>query len=74
MKHQIRITVSKPGEKSISIAEFKKLSWIERLASRWFGKIQKVMVLVPEESVQSVEIKEVTENYGRQDADKGKAV
>lgn len=74
MKRQIRITVSKPGEKPINIAEFKKLSWIEKLASRWFGKIQKVMVLVPEESVQSVEIKEVTENYGHQDANKGKAV
>ena len=58
-KHQLKITVRKAGEQPISIAEFKKLSLLEKLSSRWFGKVQKVMVIIPKDSVQSLEIKEV---------------
>ncbi len=58
-KHEMRITVKKSGTKPISIAEFKKLSWIKRLALKWFGKAEKVMVIVPQDNVQKVEIKEV---------------
>lgn len=58
-KHQLKITVRKDGEQPISIAEFKKLSLFEQLSSRWFGRVQKVMVLIPQDSVQSLEIKEV---------------
>lgn len=58
IKHQMRITVRQPGEKPISIAEFKKVSLIKRLALKWFGGVEKVMVIVPEKSVQSVEIRE----------------
>ncbi len=58
-KHQLKITVRKDGEQPVSIAEFKKLSLLEQLSSRWFGHAQKVMVLIPQDSVQSLEIKEV---------------
>ena len=55
----MRITVRRSGDKPISIAEFKKLSWIKRLTLKWFGKVEKVMVIVPQDNVQKVEIKEV---------------
>lgn len=58
-KHQLKITVRKDGEQPINIAEFKKLSLLEKLSARWFGHAQKVMVLIPQNSVQSLEIKEV---------------
>ena len=58
IKHQMRITVRQPGEKPISIAEFKKVSLIKRLALKWFGGVEKLVVIVPEKSVQSVEIRE----------------
>jgi hypothetical protein len=55
----MRITVRRPGEEPISIAEFKKLTWLKRLTSKWFGNAQKLMVIVPQDSVQKIEIKEV---------------
>ncbi len=58
-KHEMRITVRRPGEEPISIAKFKKLPILERLRHRWFGKAQKLMVIVPQDSVQKIEIKEV---------------
>ena len=58
-KHEMRITARRLGEKPISIAEFKKLSWLKRLTSKWFGRVEKVMVIVPQDSVQKIEIKEV---------------
>lgn len=58
IKHQMRITVRRPGQEPISIAEFKKLSLMKRLALKWFGGVEKLMVIVPEKSVQSVEIRE----------------
>lgn len=58
IKHQMKITVRRPGQEPISIAEFKKLSLMKRLALKWFGGVEKLMVIVPEKSVQSVEIRE----------------
>lgn len=58
-KHELKITIRRPGERSISLAEFKKLPLIERIRSRWFGNAQKLMVIVPQDSVQKIEIKEV---------------
>lgn len=58
-KHQLKITVRRDGEEPISIAKFKKLSLLEKLSSRWFGSSQKMMVIIPEGNVQSLEIKEV---------------
>lgn len=74
IKHQMRITVRQPGEKPISIAEFRKVSLIKRLALKWFGGVEKVMVIVPEKSVKSVEIKEEENNETVQDADQGEAI
>lgn len=58
-KHELKITVRRPGEKPISLAEFKKRPFLERMHSRWFGNAQKLMVIVPQDSVQKIEIKEV---------------
>ncbi|MEI3542016.1 MAG: hypothetical protein V8P98_04345 [Acutalibacteraceae bacterium] len=58
-KHELKITVRRPGEKPISLAEFKKLPLLEKMRSRWFGNAQKLMVIVPQDSVQKIEIKEV---------------
>ncbi len=74
IKHQMRITVRQPGEKPINIAEFKKVSLIKRLALKWFGGVEKVMVIVPEKSVQSVEIREEESNESIQDANQSKTI
>ena len=74
IKHQMRITVRRPGEKPISIAEFKKLTWMRRLALKWFGGVEKLVVIVPEKSVQSVEIKEEENNETVQEANQGEAI
>lgn len=73
IKHQMRITVRQPGEKPISIAEFKKVSLIKRLALKWFGGTEKVMVIVPEKSVKSVEINEEEENFNEKTEDSGQS-
>lgn len=74
IKHQMRITVRQPGEKPISIAEFKKVSLIKRLALKWFGGVEKVMVIVPEKSVQSVEIREEESDEVSGDANQGETI
>ena len=70
----MRITVRPPGEKPISIAEFKKVSLIKRLALKWFGGVEKVMVIVPEKSVQSVEIREEKSDEVFGDANQGEPI
>ncbi len=74
IKHQMKITVRRPGEKPISIAEFKKVSLIKRLALKWFGGVEKVMVIVPEKSVQSVEIREEESDEVFGDANQSKPI
>ena len=74
IKHQMRITVRQPGEKPISIAEFKKVSLIKRLALKWFGGVERVMVIVPEKSVQSVEIREEESDEVFGDANQSESV
>ena len=74
IKHQMRITVRQPGEKPISIAEFKKVSLIKRLALKWFGGVEKLVVIVPEKSVQTVEIREEESNESIQDANQSKTI
>ena len=74
IKHQMRITVRQPGEKPISIAEFKKVSLIKRLALKWFGGVEKLVVIVPEKSVQTVEIREEENNESIQDANQSKTI
>ena len=74
IKHQMRITVRRPGQEPISIAEFKKLSLIKRLALKWFGGVEKLVVIVPEKSVQSVEIREEQSNEVFGDANQSKTI
>ncbi len=59
VKHELKITVSRPNEEPISMAQFKRLPIIERMRGRWFGKSQRLMVIVPKDSVQKIEVKEV---------------
>lgn len=74
IKHQMRITVRQPGEKPISIAEFKKVSLIKRLALKWFGGVEKLVVIVPEKSVQTVEIREEKSDEVFGDANQSKTI
>jgi len=70
----MKITVRRPGEKPISIAEFDRLTWIKKLALKWFGGVEKVMVIVPEKSVQSVEIREEESDEVFGDANQSKTI
>ncbi|MBQ2672346.1 MAG: hypothetical protein IJG00_06050 [Clostridia bacterium] len=70
----MRITVRRPGQEPISIAEFDKLTWMKKLALKWFGGVEKVMVIVPEKSVQSVEIREEKNSESVQDANQSKTI
>ena len=74
IKHRMKITVRRPGEKPISIAEFDRLTWIKKLALKWFGGVEKVMVIVPEKSVQSVEIREEDSDEVFGDANQGETI
>ena len=74
IKHQMKITVRRPSQKPISIAKFRKLSLIKRLALKWFGGVERVMVIVPEKSVQTVEIKEEESNESINDANQSKTI
>ena len=74
IKHQMRITIRQPGEKPISIAEFKKVSLIKRLALKWFGGVEKLVIIVPEKSVQSVEIREEESDEVSGDANQGETI
>lgn len=74
IKHQMKITVRRPGQELISIAEFKKVSLLKRLALKWFGGTEKVMVIVPEKSVQSVEIREEENDEVFGDANQSKTI
>ena len=69
VKHQMKITVRRQGYEPISIAEFKKIPLIKRLALKWFGGTEKVMVIVPEKSVKSVEINEEEVNINEKTED-----
>lgn len=66
MRHEMKIVVARPNEELISIAKFKKLPAAGSLFGRWFGKVQKVMVIVPEDTVKSIEIKEVKSKNANQ--------
>lgn len=74
IKQQIKITVRRPGQEPISIAEFKKVSLLKRLALKWFGGVERVVVIVPEKSVQSVEIREEQGNEVFGDANQSKTI
>ena len=74
IKHQMRITVRRPGQEPISIAEFDKLTWMKKLALKWFGGVEKVMVIVPEKSVKSVEIREEESDEVFGDANQGETI
>lgn len=60
MKHQIQINVSQ-APKDNRIVQCRNVNIRERLLTRLFGKREKVMILVPGNSVESVGIIEVPE-------------
>lgn len=60
MKHQLQINVSQ-APKGNGIVQCRNVSLRERLLTRLFGKREKVMILVPGSTVESVDITEVPE-------------
>jgi len=56
VRREIRILVNGPNLPSISIAQIKGFPLAKAL--KWLGKAQKVTVIVPEGSVETIEIKE----------------
>lgn len=58
MKHQLSITVSK--QPTNGVVSFKKLTMRERLLRHLLGKPIHVMVITPGDSVQQIQIKEVS--------------
>lgn len=74
IKRQMKITVRRPRQEPISIAEFKKVSLLKRLTLKWFGGVEKLVVIVPEKSVQSVEIREEQSNEIFGDANQSKTI
>lgn len=60
MKHNLKISVSKEPQ-SGGIVRCRNVTLREKLLTRLFGKQEKVMVLIPGNTVQSVSIIELPE-------------
>ena len=60
MKHNLCISVSKAPQKS-GIVQCKNISIREKLLTRLLGRKQKVMILIPGNTVSTVSITEVQE-------------
>lgn len=59
MKHQIIVSVTEQGNKKNTVLKGQKLTLPGKLMKLLFGGGQKVLLLVPGDSVESVAIKEV---------------
>ena len=60
MKHNLRISVSKEPQKGGSV-QCRNITVREKLLTRLLGRKQKVMILIPGNSVSTVSITEVQE-------------
>ncbi len=60
MKHKLNICVSKEPQTG-GVVACRNLSLREKLLTRLFGKQEKVMVLIPGNTVESLSIREVPE-------------
>lgn len=60
MKHNLRISVS-PKPQDGGIVQCRKVSLREKLLTRLFGRKEKLLILVPGNSVEMVSITEVPE-------------
>jgi len=60
MKHNLTISVSKDPRKG-GIVQCKKISIREKLLTKLLGRKQKIMILIPGNSVSAVSITEVEE-------------
>jgi len=60
MKHNLTISVSKDPRKG-GIVQCKKISIREKLLTKLLGRKQKIMILIPGNSVSTVSITEVQE-------------
>ena len=60
MKHKLNIYVSKEPQTG-GVVACRNLSLREKLLTRLFGKQEKVMVLIPGNTVESLSIREVPE-------------
>ena len=60
MKHNLTISVSK-GPRRGGVLQCKNISIREKLLTKLFGRKQKIMILIPGNSVSTVSITEVPE-------------
>ena len=60
MKHNLTISVSKDPRRG-GVLQCKNISIREKLLTKLFGRKQKIMILIPGNSVSTVSITEVTE-------------
>ena len=60
MKHNLTISVSKDPRRG-GVVQCRSISIREKFLTRMFGRVQKVMILVPGNSVSTVTITEIQE-------------
>lgn len=65
MKHQLKISVSKKSQTG-GIVRCRAVSLRERIIRRLLGEKQKLMILIPGDSVESLSIKEIEEEGGKE--------
>ena len=42
----------------MSVSEFDNLTWIKKLAIKWYGGVERLTVIVPDKNVKTLEIRE----------------
>ena len=75
VEHKIKITIRHRGGKPMSMAEFDNLTWIKKLAIKWYGGVERLTVIVPDKNVKTLEIREGEEiNAESGNANQGESV
>lgn len=63
LKHQVEINVRKPTGEKVNVLKGGDFRLKDRIINALLGKGQRMLVLVPSDSVQSVSIREVDDKY-----------
>ena len=75
VENKIKITIRHRGGKPISVSEFDNLTWIKKLAIKWYGGVERLTVIVPDKDVKTLEIREGEEsNAESRNANQGESV
>ena len=59
LRHNLEINVSDPNGKQMNVLKGADIKLREKVLNLFFGKHQKILVLIPSNMVESVSIKEV---------------